>query len=192
MLGAIDAVESFVQYGRFEELLSRDGDEVDPDVVIVSCSGCEQPTEEIRRAFPSCRILALVASGDSGYLAMATNTRADGYLMLDDLTEASLRDTLPQLTEGSLPLPAAVASYLLERTRTQTSSRLAPYYSPRERDVIELLLEGLGNQEIAQRLGISIHGVKRHVSSVLNKANSPSRAHFVAHALRSEPPLVRG
>jgi DNA-binding CsgD family transcriptional regulator len=86
-----------------------------------------------------------------------------------------------------LPLP--VANYLLEccaRKADAPSPRIQPYFNPRENDVIDLLLEGLGNRQIADKLGISLHSAKRHVSAVLSKTNSPSRAHFVARMLRDD------
>lgn len=187
MLQRVAMVDSSACYASPGEMIDACGMSAPPDVAIVSCSGQDQMGDEIRDAYGSCRIVTLVTSSEPGYLAMATKTRADGFLMLEDLSEARLARTLRDLMAGELSIPSAVASHLLEAARAHTSSLTDPYYSPRERDVIALLLEGLGNQEIALRLGISIHGVKRHVSSVLNKTNSPSRAHFVAHQLGKIP-----
>ena len=57
---------------------------------------------------------------------------------------------------------------------------------PRERDVLALLVDGLSNKEISARLAISVHGVKRHMSSMLSKLNSPGRSHLVSSVLRAE------
>lgn len=52
-------------------------------------------------------------------------------------------------------------------------SRIQWHFSPRERDVVSLLLDGRSNAKIARELGISLHSAKRHVSAVLKKVNSP-------------------
>jgi ATP/maltotriose-dependent transcriptional regulator MalT len=56
--------------------------------------------------------------------------------------------------------------------------------SPREREVLSLVAEGLTNRRISQRLFISEHTVHRHVTSILRKLNAPSRAAAAAHAVR--------
>jgi DNA-binding NarL/FixJ family response regulator len=56
--------------------------------------------------------------------------------------------------------------------------------TPREREVLRLLAEGLGNRRIAERLGISQHTAKFHVGSILGKLDAATRAEAVAIALR--------
>jgi DNA-binding CsgD family transcriptional regulator len=56
--------------------------------------------------------------------------------------------------------------------------------TPRERDVLELLVDGASNKEIARRLAISVSTVKFHVRSVADKLGADGRAEAVAHALR--------
>ncbi len=83
----------------------------------------------------------------------------------------------------------------LERARsirqllTQASDRTtrdepARILTPRERDVLRLVADGLGNPAIAIRLGISEHTVHRHVANMLVKLGVPSRAAAVATAAR--------
>ncbi|MCI4066752.1 LuxR C-terminal-related transcriptional regulator [Micromonospora sp. R77] len=55
--------------------------------------------------------------------------------------------------------------------------------TPRERQALKLLAEGLSNKQIARRLGISEHGAKRHVGNVLAKLNCPNRTVAVTVAL---------
>jgi two-component system nitrate/nitrite response regulator NarL len=164
------------------------GSEWNPDIVIVSGAPNDDVADLVRSWFPTSRVLELVASAEPGDLAMAAKTHVDGYLMLHDITEATLDGTLQALMRGELPMPMPVASYLLERARSTDAlpSRIQPYFSACERDVIALLLEGFSNRQIAHRLGISLHSAKRHVSAVLHKVNSPSRAHFVAQMLRDD------
>jgi LuxR family maltose regulon positive regulatory protein len=60
-----------------------------------------------------------------------------------------------------------------------------PDVTPRERDVLRLLAEGLTNQRIAERLVVSEHTVHRHVTNILRKLDLPSRTAAAAHAVRS-------
>jgi DNA-binding NarL/FixJ family response regulator len=56
--------------------------------------------------------------------------------------------------------------------------------TPRERDVLTLMAEGVSNKVIAQRLGISVHTAKFHVASILDKLDATGRTDAVAHAAR--------
>src|SRR2546423_3791910 len=191
MLRRLKRISSLECHRTTEELvlaIKDGGGEGPPDVIILSCCAHEAITDQVRTTFPASRILELIARDDPEHLELAARTCADGYLMMRDITEATLDVTLQALMRGELPMPLPVASYLLERARSSEMppSRRQPYFSPREHDVVTLLLEGLSNRQIADRLRISLHSAKRQVSTVLNKVNSPSRAHFVAQMLRDE------
>jgi DNA-binding NarL/FixJ family response regulator len=120
-------------------------------------------------------------------LEIATRRPANGYLIQRELTASSLRAAVLQVAAGQLFIPSAVAAYLLDRARGHQPAMLPrlQQLSPRESEVLSLLVLGAGNKEIASRLGLSIHGVKRHVSMLLSQFHSPSRVHLVANVLRS-------
>jgi DNA-binding CsgD family transcriptional regulator len=70
--------------------------------------------------------------------------------------------------------------------RTVPAGRARPVsLTIREHDVLALLAHGLSNKQIARRLMISEHGVKRHVTNLLAKLNSPNRTFAVATALQA-------
>lgn len=127
------------------------------------------------------RRLVVIAAGDSIDDALASG--ADGYLMLVDLTVSDLREALVAVMHGDVPLPAAVSDHMLAAARAGDRPRTP--LRPREDDVLELLVTGHSNQEIAAHLGISIHSAKRHVSSILAKFDSPSRSHLVSRVLQA-------
>jgi two-component system nitrate/nitrite response regulator NarL len=139
---------------------------------------------------PSARRLVLVTAWIGADIEAAVAARPDGYVAVRDLTSSSLRRALHQVTVGDVPLPEQVASYLLEVARRDMRTAPITRLTPREDDVLELLVAGHSNQEIATSLGISIHGAKRHVSSILNKFESPSRAHLVSRVLQARSPVA--
>jgi DNA-binding CsgD family transcriptional regulator len=63
-------------------------------------------------------------------------------------------------------------------------TRPAVRLTPREQQVLVLMVEGLSNKQIGRRLDISFHGAKRLVASILAKLDSPTRTVAVARALR--------
>jgi DNA-binding NarL/FixJ family response regulator len=70
-----------------------------------------------------------------------------------------------------------------------------PALSPRELDVVRLIVDGLGNQEIADRLGVSRRTIHAHVANLMRKTNTRTRTQLAVHALRAgivplDPPAI--
>ena len=82
------------------------------------------------------------------------------------------------VTEQSIPQ----VSTSLPRTLSQAASPLLEPLSPREQEVLHLLAEGATNQEIANRLVVSLTTVKKHVGSLFLKLAAENRTHAVARA----------
>ncbi|MEV0899232.1 response regulator transcription factor [Actinoplanes sp. NPDC049802] len=110
---------------------------------------------------------------------------SDGFIVQEELTSASLAMAITGVTDGMMPVPAMLANRLLTRAREGglRPATAGTNLTPRERQVLQLLVEGLSNKEIARRLSVSQHGVKRLVSNVLAKLNCPNRTQAVAVAL---------
>ena len=98
-----------------------------------------------------------------------------------------LRSALRAAAEGLTVLGTDVARTLVERLpHGDGIARLMPpeELTDRELEVLKLLAEGIGNIEIAARLGISEHTVKFHISSILGKLSASNRTEAVAHGIR--------
>jgi two-component system, NarL family, nitrate/nitrite response regulator NarL len=78
------------------------------------------------------------------------------------------------------PVDAIVAAWSPPREQTSANDRL----TPREREVLERLADGLSNREIGEALGISAHTVKFHVDALLDKLRARSRTQVVVEAIR--------
>jgi DNA-binding NarL/FixJ family response regulator len=151
-----------------------------PDVVLMDLrmrgiDGIEA-TREIRREFPQARIIALTSyDGDQDiYRALEAGVR--GYL-LKESAHADLVNAIMTVHAGRRLMPPEVAE------------RLSEYFprvalTGRETEVLALVASGLGNKEIASRLGTASGTIKIHVQNVLEKLGASGRTHAVAIAIR--------
>jgi DNA-binding NarL/FixJ family response regulator len=144
---------------------------------------------ELRAAEESgTRVLLLLSgNGDVAELSRirALGIRGAGFLTVDGLGQADLYDALSRMDNGEVPIPAGLARNLLalaEQNPVATSSR--PRLTPRESEVLGLMVEGMSNKQIARRLRVSDHGAKRHVANILAKLDVANRTLAVAKALR--------
>jgi DNA-binding CsgD family transcriptional regulator len=118
--------------------------------------------------------LTLEGQSDPVVIAIKVNDRA-----LADRVSAALAGT-PGVRLARVDEPADVA--LVDAVDAAASQDAA--LTPRELEVLTLLAEGASNKTIARRLGISIHTVKFHVGSLLDKLDASGRTDAVAHAAR--------
>jgi DNA-binding NarL/FixJ family response regulator len=158
-----------------------------------SARGPGSPASPATVAVPACRTIALIESTSMHGLEAAAQVHADGYLLLTETTVETLRAAVHDVMAGRMSLPQVLSSHLLERARRPDPLAMSRSVrlSPREEDVLALLVAGLSNKQIARHLDISIHGAKRHVSSVLNKYNAPSRSYLISQSLQlglAKPP----
>lgn len=109
---------------------------------------------------------------------LATSLLALGH---SDVAEREATAALDRMLELGAVVDAERAQRILEAS---VGSPL-PEVTPREREVLRLLTEGLTNRQIAERLVVSEHTVHRHVTNILRKLDLPSRTAAAAHAVRS-------
>ncbi len=124
-------------------------------------------------------VLVLVRSIEPARLAAAIDLRPSGFLLEDGLTMATLGAAFDQLLAGEVAMPAALVRHVLSAPAEPTVDVL----TARERQVLQLLVEGLSNKQIGRRLGITMDGAKHHVARILAKLRCPNRATAVAHVL---------
>jgi DNA-binding NarL/FixJ family response regulator len=100
-------------------------------------------------------------------------------------TAAEIVAAVQAAAAGLIALPADTLDTWLAAAPVQPSSReLQAPLTPREVDVLRMLAEGLGNKEIAFRLGISDHTVKFHIASIFNKLDVSTRTEAVTAGIR--------
>jgi DNA-binding NarL/FixJ family response regulator len=140
-------------------------------------------TRAISSRFPQTKVLALSSFQDEDSVRAMLEAGAVGYLLknssIDDLAQ-----TIRTAYRGTAVFSAEVTHVLL---RTATSSPAHDYgLTPRENEVLKLMVEGLNNRQIAEALVVSQSTAKFHVSSILAKLKVESRVEAVALAVEQK------
>jgi len=139
-----------------------------------------QALPRIREAAPGCEVVVLTASGTEDNLLGAIRGGAAGYLLKSEAPERIV-EFLRGVARGEAALSGEVARRLLDRVReggdrqSGVPDAIAQALSAREVEVLLLLDEHLGTDQIARRLFISEHTVRSHVKSLLRKLGVSSR-----------------
>ena len=152
----------------------------------------------LREAAPDCEVVVLTASGTEENLLAAIRGGAAGYLLKSEPPERIV-EFLRGVARGEAALSGAVARRLLDQVREGGGTRRGRprrdrrRLSAREVEVLLLLDEHLGTDEIAKRLFISEHTVRSHVKSLLRKLGVSSRREALealkhAGAAQNPPP----
>jgi NarL family two-component system response regulator LiaR len=135
----------------------------------------------VRRDWPGVQVIVLTSFKEKDLVQQALKAGAISYLLkdvsIDDLAQAIRAACVGQSTL------APEATQALIQAANQ-GPQLGHDLTPREHEVLELMVEGLTNPEIAQRLIISASTARAHVSSVLSKLGVSNRAEAVAQAFR--------
>jgi len=135
---------------------------------------------QVRAKLPHVRFLVLTTYDTDSYIGPALAAGAQGYL-LKDATPDELARAVRSIVQGRAALEPAVAARLLERmSESESNDEL----SPREIEVLQLLVAGASNKAIAARLNLSENTVKSHISHIFSKLGVQSRAEAVATALQ--------
>lgn len=128
---------------------------------------------ELRRTHPATALLLLSQSLEGSYaLELArTQPRGFGYLLKDRVLDvAVLVDAIERVAAGGTVLEPEVVAHLLGRHSTR--SRLTRF-SPRERDVLQLMAEGRSNRGLATALTLTERTVESHIASIFSKLDLP-------------------
>jgi DNA-binding NarL/FixJ family response regulator len=161
-----------------------------PDVVLLDLSmpGLDGlgALPRLREAAPDTEVVVLTASGTEENLLAAIRAGAAGYLLKTEPPER-IAAFLDGVVNGEAALSGTVARRLLEQVRhgngrgVGVPDSIAATLSARELEVLLLLDEHLGTDEIAKRLFISEHTVRSHVKSLLRKLGVSSRREALEH-----------
>lgn len=156
-----------------------------PDVVLMDLVMPDMDgvaaTRAIRQQFPTVQVMALTSFKEEGLVQKALEAGAIGYL-LKDVSADELAKAIRAAQAGRGTLSPEAAQALVH-----AATKPAPPggdLTERERDVLTLMIEGLNNTEIAEKLVVSRSTVKSHVSNILAKLDVSSRTEAVVLAIQ--------
>lgn len=153
--------------------------ELRPDVTLMDlsmprCGGIEA-IRAIRRDDPEACIVAVTTYAGDGQVQRALQAGASGYVLKSKLSVGA-----PDLVRAAHAGRRVLAPDLAQRLTESRPEQL----TARERDVLALVAQGLGNRGVAEQLGIAEETVKGYLSNVLQKLQASDRTHAVVIALR--------
>jgi DNA-binding NarL/FixJ family response regulator len=147
--------------------------------------------EKVRREFPDSRVIVMDLLPVHEDIMEFVHVGVSGFIMKDATMEDLVR-TIRSVAEGAHVLPPQMTSTLFSQIAKAAMASGRPEalnavrMTPRERQVINLISEGLGNKQIAARLHVSIHTVKSHVRNVMEKLALHTRLQIAAYAHKDQ------
>ena len=152
------------------------------DLVMPGMDGATT-TRMIRERCPAIQVIVLTSFKEQDLVQGALQAGAIGYL-LKDVTADELANAIRAAYAGKPTLAPEAAQVLIQATR-RPAEQVGFDLTEREREVLALMVEGLNNNQIADRLVVSVSTAKFHVSRVLSKLNASGRTEAVAIALQN-------
>ena len=165
--------------------------ELFPDIVLMDITMPVQngidAARQLARELPATRIVMLTVSEEPDSLFQALKNGAHGYV-LKDTPARRLHDLLRGVLRGESPLSGPMATMMLQNFKNKESQQevcfAAEPLTERERQVLEGVVQGLTNAEIASRLYLSENTVKKYLSNILQKFHLNNRVEAAVYAVR--------
>lgn len=164
--------------------------ELNPDVVLLDINmpgmnGVEA-TSFLKESHPETKIIILTIHKDDEYIFEAVKAGASGYLLKDVDTQDLVRAVETAFKGESIIDPAIASKLLHEFSRISKGNveTLHDCLTEREREILRLLVQGLSNRDVAEKLFISEKTVKNHISNIFRKLEVTDRTQAVVKALK--------
>ncbi len=185
------------------ELAIRIAEQVQPDVIVMDITMPQMDglvaTRRLKVLCPDCKVLALTVHEDKQYFFEMLAAGAAGYVTKQAAAE-DLVAAIRAVAGGQVYLQPTLARWLLDDYRRllnqlpadgrsalseEDGDMALEVLSARERQVLELVADGLTNPQIGEELGISFKTVARHRERIMNKLNLHTSAELVKFAIRT-------
>lgn len=167
-------------------LMNKDAaDLVIMDITMPKMSGIEA-AEVVRRRYPRTKVLMLTMHKSKEYFSQAMSAGADGYLVKDD-SDTELLVAIETIKNGKTYLSPFFAEGFTEdviQAYRSEEGNLIKKLSKREKEVLQLVVDGLTSKAIAEKLNLSPRTVDTHRSNLLKKFNLKKSVDLVNYAIR--------
>lgn len=178
--------------------------EAQPDIVLMDITMPDmdgiEATQQLKNLYPDCQILVLTVHSDKQYFMKIMSVGASGYLTKQAAAD-ELVAAIQAVAAGHVYLQPALARWLLEDYQQLAKTVTLSHHegstgkdkdtvsldilSARERQVLELVGEGLNNYDIGKKLELSPKTIARHRERIMKKLNIHSRTELVKFAIRT-------
>src|SRR5687768_17590104 len=155
------------------------------DVIMPNKDGIET-TREIKSSFPRTAVVVLSGHDDQQFVFDALKAGASGYLLKTAELEEVV-STVKSVAAGEGKLDPTLALRVLSEFQNYQKADVADVYqplTPREREILQLMSEGLPNKTIASRLSISERTVTTHIANIYSKLHVNNRVSAIQEAMR--------
>ncbi|MGH2501751.1 MAG: LuxR C-terminal-related transcriptional regulator, partial [Ktedonobacterales bacterium] len=144
-----------------------------------------ETTRLLKQISPGSQVIILTSYHDDEHIFPAIRAGALSYI-LKDVSSGELAEIVRKAARGEAVMHPHVAARVMQELRgsPRASAQFSSELSERELEVLRLIADGLNNTEIAERLVISEHTVKRHVSNILSKLHLADRTQAAVYAWR--------
>ena len=165
--------------------------EHEPDIVVMDVgmpdmNGIEATKELMDRA-PKVKVIGLSVHGDKRYVVEMLRAGAVGYLLKNCATDELVR-AIEAVMQGQSFLSPGITGVLLEqaigRGQVSTHASVSSMLTPREREVLQFLSEGLTSRQIANELNLAVRTVETHRRDIMRKLDIHSVAQLTKYAIR--------
>jgi NarL family two-component system response regulator LiaR len=187
LLAESEGFEVVAEVGDGQEAVRR-AEETRPDVILMDLlmpvmDGIEA-TRQITGRHPEARVLVLTSFAADSKVFPAIKAGAAGYLLKDSSPDELVR-AIRQVHRGEPSLHPAIARKLLQEVAHPAELEPSPEaLTGREMTVLQLIAQGLSNQDIADQIAVSEPTVRAHVSHILGKLHLASRTQAALYAVR--------
>lgn len=165
-------------------LKSHQPDVVLMDIAMRGLNGLEA-TARITKAYPRIRVIMLSMHSNEEHVLQALRSGAAGYLLKDSATlelELALKAVMSGETYLSPPISKQVVESYMQRVGQEAST--ANVLTPRQREILQLIVEGLSTKEIAHRLHVSPKTVETHRTQLMERLDIHDIPGLVRYAIR--------
>jgi len=187
VISRADGFECVSHYGSAEEAL-KDLPGVKPQVVLMDINlpglnGVEC-VRQLKQILPTTQVMMLTVYEDTENIFNALAAGASGY-MLKRTPRAELIEAIKEVQRGGSPMTTHIARMVVQSfLKPVTKSEPTADLSPREREVLDLLSQGLMYKEISDKIGVSYETVHTYIRRIYEKLQVRTRTEAVAKFLR--------
>lgn len=158
-----------------------------PDIILMDIglpgmSGIEG-VQKVKAISPETRVVMLTVFDENDMIFRAICAGASGYLLKSESTERII-ESLQDVLNGGAPMNAQIAAKVVDMFSRLAAPKANYGLTPREREILQCLVDGLAKKQIADKLFLSFHTIDMHMRGIYTKLQVHSRSGAVAKALK--------